>query len=351
MGARLTYMDVAKGIGILAVVIGHVVIDYGGGRTPFVLALYTFHLPLFFIVSGYFFTYRPGFKAFLAKKCRAYLIPYAFAAALITVFEIMAQSVLGDRPVTESASYMLLGFVMQRRFTTLWFLAALLLGELMFWLLFRFVKSMPGICVASLVIGLAGVCYSEFVRVPIPWNLDAACVVVLYLAIGAMLKRHDAIAMLERHRWRNVCILTAVSVVCTLINLAMNGEPYEMFASQYGVFPLTIVAACAGSFAVILLSSGLRGLISDGLSWLGRNTMVFFMLHKSIAMPIMAKALQATHLDVAITSISGNIGLAFVIFLGVMIICCAIRWCIFAVHLGVLLGRTNWVQKKPVFRV
>lgn len=341
-------MDVAKGIGILAVIIGHVVIDYGGGRTPFVLALYTFHLPLFFIISGYFFTYRPGFKAFLTKKCRVYLIPYAFASILITGFEIMAQSVLGDRPVAESTSYMLLGFMMQRRFTTLWFLTALLLSELIFWLLFRFVKNMTGICVASLMIGLAGVGYSELVRVPLPWNLDAACVVVLYLAVGAMLKSHDVIALLMRHRWRNMCVLVAVSVVCSLINRTMNGEPYEMFAGQYGVFPLTIAAACTGSLAAILLSSTLRGPLSDGLSWLGRNTMVFFLLHKSIAMPITVKVLQATHLGAAITSISGDVGLVFVICLGVMIICCMIRWCVFAVHLGVLLGHPNRVQKNPV---
>ena len=52
--SRLDYMDLAKGIGILAVILGHVY-----KNTVFGTLLYSFHLPLFFLISGYFFHYIP----------------------------------------------------------------------------------------------------------------------------------------------------------------------------------------------------------------------------------------------------------------------------------------------------
>ena len=70
--SRLDYMDLAKGIGILAVILGHVY-----KNTVFGTLLYSFHLPLFFLISGYFFHYIPDFWVFLGKKLRNYLIPYA----------------------------------------------------------------------------------------------------------------------------------------------------------------------------------------------------------------------------------------------------------------------------------
>ena len=63
--SRLDYMDLAKGIGILAVILGHVY-----KNTVFGTLLYSFHLPLFFLISGYFFHYIPDFWVFLGKKIK-----------------------------------------------------------------------------------------------------------------------------------------------------------------------------------------------------------------------------------------------------------------------------------------
>lgn len=57
-----------------------------------------------------------------------------------------------------------------------------------------------------------------------------------------------------------------------------------MYANSYGIFPLTINAAVTGSVAIILVSSKLTAI--KPLEWLGRNTMVFFAFHQSIAIPV-----------------------------------------------------------------
>ena len=54
---RLAYFDIAKLIAILLVLYGHCIQYYEGGNCaenyPW-LIIYSFHLPLFMIVSGYF---------------------------------------------------------------------------------------------------------------------------------------------------------------------------------------------------------------------------------------------------------------------------------------------------------
>ena len=49
---RLNYLDYAKGIGILLVVLGHIY------NNSVKLWIYSFHMPLFFIISGYLLEYN-----------------------------------------------------------------------------------------------------------------------------------------------------------------------------------------------------------------------------------------------------------------------------------------------------
>ncbi len=56
--SRLKYVDFFRGIGIIMMVMAHVGF---GGYDHFVHA---FHMPMFFFVSGYFFSYKRGVKIF-----------------------------------------------------------------------------------------------------------------------------------------------------------------------------------------------------------------------------------------------------------------------------------------------
>lgn len=53
MEHRIGYIDIAKGIGILLVYIGHCDLDY---KSNLFLWIYSFHMPLFFFISGSLFT-------------------------------------------------------------------------------------------------------------------------------------------------------------------------------------------------------------------------------------------------------------------------------------------------------
>lgn len=63
---RIEYIDIAKGIGMILVVIGHCINDKTFPGTW----IYSFHMPLFFVLSGLCFSDKkyPTFLPFLWKK-------------------------------------------------------------------------------------------------------------------------------------------------------------------------------------------------------------------------------------------------------------------------------------------
>lgn len=90
---RNQVVDILRGIGILCVVIGHC---YFLAYDSLELAvIYSFHMPLFILVSGYLFKEAPLSKEFVSKKIESILVPY-FIIAFFSMFTVLPSS---DKPV------------------------------------------------------------------------------------------------------------------------------------------------------------------------------------------------------------------------------------------------------------
>ena len=51
---RINYIDIAKGLAIICVIIGHTFAKYDKLDRLVITFIYSFHVPLFFILSGFF---------------------------------------------------------------------------------------------------------------------------------------------------------------------------------------------------------------------------------------------------------------------------------------------------------
>ena len=71
---RNPHIDFRKGIAIIAVVRGHC----WAINKPMRNFMYSFHLPLFFCISGYLFSVKAPFKKFVISKAKGILKPYVF---------------------------------------------------------------------------------------------------------------------------------------------------------------------------------------------------------------------------------------------------------------------------------
>ena len=81
MSKRIEYLDIARGIGILLVVLGHN--DFGAISPFFHQVIYSFHIPLFFFLSGYFINTSLPFFDYFKKRSHSVLKPYLFTIFLI----------------------------------------------------------------------------------------------------------------------------------------------------------------------------------------------------------------------------------------------------------------------------
>lgn len=134
---RVAWVDLARGIGIFLVVFGHTLRGLVSGgvlpKTGWPAALdtwiYSFHMPLFFALSGLFAPRlaRKSWSAVLSDRARGIVYPYVVWSTLQTLFQI-ALSRYTNKPA-DAAS--LVGIVV-RPVMQFWFLYALLLISLFY---------------------------------------------------------------------------------------------------------------------------------------------------------------------------------------------------------------------------
>lgn len=126
---RVEWVDAAKGIGILLVIAGHV-----WWRGPVRDAIYAFHMPLFFLLSGYMVTPQPT-PGLIVKQARSLIVPFiAFSLILIAV-DMAVEGARGVLPIFPDVRTGLEAIVFRTEslrgpFTILWFIPCLFLARI-----------------------------------------------------------------------------------------------------------------------------------------------------------------------------------------------------------------------------
>lgn len=134
MKKRITQLDYAKAIGIILVIIGHISYDGFSARDWLKHFIYTFHMPLFFIIAGIqegIKTTKTGAvplnKSYIAKLFHRYSVPY-FAWSVIYIVLLIILGKTDLMGIAERGYAMITG----RGIAPLWFLAAIFLARAIF---------------------------------------------------------------------------------------------------------------------------------------------------------------------------------------------------------------------------
>lgn len=180
---RIEWIDVAKGLGIILVVIGHV-------RLPLLVDwVYRFHMPMFFMLSGMVY-HSATAKSFLAKRVRSLLIPYASFLVLVTladnVIELLHRARVHDILVHDYHR-ILHDFFGGRRliaeFGVMWFITCLFVSILAYNLLRRrFADPLAPILIVMMTV----LFFLSFLVAPVslPWNLALSPIAIIFLWLG-----------------------------------------------------------------------------------------------------------------------------------------------------------------------
>ncbi len=289
---RISWIDMAKGYGIIFVILGHC--DIGILK----LWVYTFHIPLFFLLSGYVFNAKSDFKTFLIKKVKSIIIPYFCLGIPMLLFRFLVRFKSG-KFTFRYAFNLTVKFILQRRQWTFWFLACLFFLNILFYVTVKVFKTNAKLTFLSIVFVIMGFAYYKYLKRPLYWNIDVCFMAYPFFFAGYFYKqKHQVIDKYLNNVKTSVPLLFLLGFVNSLfgyLSIKVSGSGLEMFLSRYGFIPFTYLSAFAGIVCVIIVSKWFTFKI---IKYIGENSLLYFLWHQTIMLPLTCYFLNMLHISI-----------------------------------------------------
>ena len=277
---RIKWIDVAKGWGIILVIYGHTANDYLS------IWLYTFHVPLFFFLSGFFFNPNKSASAFVRSKAKGLLLPYLFLG--IPLFLINLKYDFDPTRLLKS-------YIIQQRVSTLWFIGALFMQFLIAYFLYNTISKKWARWVVIGGLSIVGISLWHSNVLSLPWNTDVSMVTLPFFCLGHELRgKRFFDNMFYSSNFKKLCItFLAISILGTIIMCHIPYPTVDLCASQFSLEPLAFVTAISGILFVCLIANKWY---SPYIAYIGKYSIVYFVWQQDIAIMAVTKVMEKTHL-------------------------------------------------------
>jgi len=174
---KINWIENLKVLGILAVILGHI-------ASPLGEFIFSWHMPLFFIIAGFFINFDLSLGEYITKNFKRLMIPY-FLFALIGVFATFLKNIFLAREQLEVFHelkgifiWMDMTSLMNSYAFVLWFLPALFFSKVLFYIINKYIINI--FIQLTLIIGLF---YISF-YIEVPFGIDNALNAMPFLFIG-----------------------------------------------------------------------------------------------------------------------------------------------------------------------
>ncbi|WP_425863879.1 acyltransferase family protein [Arthrobacter sp. TWP1-1] len=243
MRPRSGAIDAVRVLGIIAVVAGHVF------ENPVVrMALYSWHVPIFFFLTGYFWTAGRTLAMEFSKRSMTLLIPYVIWLVLIAAPFVASLILKGEFGIGEAMRLVLGGSYVGRPFSAFWFVTALFVATLLFRLLERVQKFYQWVIpVVALAVTYG---YSESVAA-IPFSAGVALPCLIFMLAGFTLKGHRELVR------RPLMTGATMIFLATLLILTRLSAPLDLKQADFGTPILSVLVAILVSAGLVLVAESL----------------------------------------------------------------------------------------------
>lgn len=283
---RMNYIDVAKGIGIILVVFAHV------NYTPEVLVfIYSFHMPLFFLISGMLFDKNkyPDFISFFKRRIKTLFIPYVIYEVISIIWLYISERLFSDIYQVTKEEY--IEFFKQIFISNwsgthvnqpLWFVPCLFLVEILYYFISKMKKSFR-IPICIVFVGIGWILESGFLPFDnklLPWSLDSALFALGFYAIGNLASKYlkEYIGKINRSKYRMI-LYTEIFLLCMLlwIPLTMMNGKITLGSKILGNGFLLYINGILGTMMILVISVLLEK--NRFLIYCGRNSFLIMATH------------------------------------------------------------------------
>jgi len=260
---RIAWLDQLKGFGIILMIYGHnfpVLEEY----------IYSFHMPLFFIIAGIFHPKNITVST-IKKRVRQILLPYFLWSFILFGFWLFIGRKFGesanlDLSITKNfigiffaqgdINYMNWGIPM-------WFLPTIFLTFLLFGLILKIKNKFLqySVLVTSIVFGFL---IANFSKMYLLWSLDVALVSLFFYSFGFYAKD-----IIKSNKKKSVLSLLILGVIHLAVSLFLL-QKIDMYRSTYGNEILFLLNSLVGFLFWGSLFKNF--LLLKFLVFLGKNT-------------------------------------------------------------------------------
>ena len=260
---RIAWLDQLKGFGIILMVYGH-------NFTALEEYIYSFHMPLFFIIAGIFHPKNITVST-IKKRVRQILLPYFLWSFILFGFWLFIGRKFGesanlDLSITKNfigiffaqgdINYMNWGIPM-------WFLPTIFLTFLLFGLILKIKNKFLqySVLVMSIVLGFL---IANFSKMYLLWSLDVALVSLFFYSFGFYAKD-----IIKSNKKKSVLSLLILGVIHLAVSLFLL-QKIDMYRSTYGNEILFLLNSLVGFLFWGSLFK--KFLLLKFLVFLGKNT-------------------------------------------------------------------------------
>ncbi|WP_340820846.1 acyltransferase family protein [Methanolobus sp. WCC4] len=287
---HVDWIDTAKGIGILLVVVGHAPIN-----TKITRIIFAFHMPFFFFISGYLFNYQKykgHIKQFTFNKTKRLIIPYFFTnlfilSTLVLISCIRTTSINFELFSIENFIGIIYGngapLFPATTYTNWicvpsWFLVCLFCSNILLYFILTVYENKSTFLSYSLILFfiLTGWKISEYIF--LPWGIDIAFVSMIFVCSGYFVRTNNIIDIREDNF--NAYIF---AFICILFIIIVSGSGrVDMNLRKYPNFFLFIMGGLLGTYITVELAKMInknKTIISNFFNYLGKYSIIILLYH------------------------------------------------------------------------
>lgn len=249
--------------------------------------IYSFHIPLFFFVSGFFFKKR-NLLTTLKHKTFQLLVPWCFFGFIIYSCLFLIKFV-GTRDLSGSAFSILENFYIgilgnedSFIFYTIWFLISLFEVSVLYVFVNRFIKNLGLQTLICLVLYILG-WFLEIKSINLPYFIDTVFSVTIYYHMGFLFRKTDMFQKQISLKYTiSLLILFLLVVLCVKPDIDLKSNTFPLYTI---VLSPTIVVVIYYIFRNICYSCQLtlgkrKDYTLELLKKLGRDSLIIFGLHR-----------------------------------------------------------------------
>jgi len=285
MKKRLEYIDAIRGLAILLMVMGHaiawsyedwnVICIFNQSQPSNIMAggfvwqiIYSFHMALFFMVSGYLSgnstVTKDNIMNVLKNKSQRLLLPYLVTGCLLHTFYHYWEGYWFLLSLYEmSLLWMLINPILNRINTNKVFIIDLIFLFVIYVLLRMLTLTLP-----TMSIGNAN--FGTFIKYYLPFSL------------GILMKRHSFIEVfVKKQRCFTICLFLYILLFSTRY---MTNYPIIYTIVEKVDFFLSLLALLACSMMFHLFMNGINKKLESFFAYLGRLSMPIYILHNKFVL-------------------------------------------------------------------